>query len=362
MKVVISTFFQGTHVGAVLQAYALVRVLMNSGCTVELLRYRPKPTLGLATRVRQRLLDVLSGKHSLLRGYNEFRNRFIPQTSRAYSTLVELEADPPRADVYVCGSDQIWNPRILPGGRFDPAYFLSFAPQGTKKIAYAASMGGYVPNYQERDFLERVLGDFAAVSVRERAAQEVVAPLVPFAVETCLDPTLLVSNYNEILTESTDDADYVVVYALSLTPAVKQAASKVSKHLGVPIRTLSNSRFSRNILGSRMPARDPAEWLQAIRGAAAVITNSFHGLAFSILFQKKVAIVPWDQPFEKRNDRLIQLCDFLGMRSSILQADEQAAGISEPDWAEVSSRLTRRRADSLDFLMSALKAASDAEA
>ena len=144
MKVSLITFHFATSYGAVLQAYALCRVLTQAGHEVEIADYRPETMTNRPDWRRDRFYGFHPAHFEwwlTRRRFARFRTTFLPLSRKIYRTYAELQADPPDAEVYICGSDQIWNPQLT-NGSLDPAYFLEYAPAGRRRIAYAASMGG----------------------------------------------------------------------------------------------------------------------------------------------------------------------------------------------------------------------------
>lgn len=137
--------------------------------------------------------NLIHRKNAL--SYDDFVKKHLTQT-RLYRTLEELKEDPPEEDVYIAGSDQIWNPKVL-GRDLDRAYFLDFGPDTVRKIAYAASTGE-APDETERKAIIKNCSSLSAISLREDC--EGLTEYANGKSHVCLDPTLLLraEDYREI--------------------------------------------------------------------------------------------------------------------------------------------------------------------
>lgn len=178
------TFHFAHHYGAQLQAYATMRAIRGLGASCEIIDYRLPHTTqtNRLFKAPAGVRDLVSNAHTALH-YPAFKARFerfeafvsqeMALSSRRYASFDALEAEPPAYDVYVAGSDQIWNPHIFQDKAFDRAFLLAFAQAG-RKIAYAPSLG--VPELPEdkRAELKALLEPFTALSVRERRGQMLI--------------------------------------------------------------------------------------------------------------------------------------------------------------------------------------------
>jgi hypothetical protein len=304
VRVGIVTFHAANSCGAVLQAYALCRTLAEFGCRPSVIDYRPKfiaarPTpmarrpAGIAEKVLRKLRNrqFTESLKSVVRSrrYERFRRRFLPTTERTYWSIEELRADPPRVDVCICGSDQIWNQNLL-GERLelDPTFFLDFAPPGVRRVAYAPSQGGVPFPEDVRGQIAALLEKFSAISGREDDVGANVRQLTGREAPTVLDPTLLVQDYSAV-TRSPRRAprQYIAAFPLDYSPQFIACVRKARELLGLPVvnigaRPLPGADFNRNCLG-------PSEWLGWMRNASFVCTNSFHGTALSLVFRRNFA-------------------------------------------------------------------------
>ena len=375
MQVGIITFHFALNYGAILQAYALSECIKSLGHDAFLVDYRPdyhvKRFQWNWTRCGLHLTNLT---HPLLhKRFGEFSSKHLRLSSRSYKTLEELTASPPEADAYICGSDQIWNPVLTD---MDPAYFLTFAPQGTRRIAYAGSFGK--PELRTED-LKRIRPYLQAIehlSVREASAVRIVNDACGKQAEHVLDPTLLIDNYDSVETHSPVKNRYVLVVILQNNSLLRQAADFVSRSLQLPKVVINN--YSARIwqLSGKRVFPGPGGYLNLFRNAAYVVTNSFHGMIFSLVFNKPFIVTSLSGNVSEGNIRTTGLLRFTKLSegniriTGLLKSTELSgyfleifsessirkilASAIDLDWAPVRMRLHKLRQDSLRFLQESL--------
>ena len=183
-------------------------------------------------------------------------------------------------DVYICGSDQIWNPNVVSkDGKLDPIYFLNFANKLAKKISYASSMGGYRLTDSEQEQVKDLLKDFTTISVRESDTQKVLSQLLKREVFHVLDPTLLLSKeeWFEVLeidkNYRSQKEDYILVYMLPRVPLMKKVVKFFVKRFVAKVVTLEQ-KF-KSFIKADVHIRDagPIEFIELFANARFVITN-----------------------------------------------------------------------------------------
>ncbi len=270
-----------------------------------------------------------------------------------YKTYEELQAANLDLDAYIVGSDQVWNPSHI--GGFDPAYFLNFAKEGRKKISYAASVGSDYIHPKYKDDIKDSLASYTAISVRERSIQDEVQELTTKPVEVVLDPTMLLEkeDYEEIKVESSIKEPYILVYMMEKNQQVVSLANTISISLGLP--TIQR-RYTKGLINQLPPfyTADAGEFIGLIEGAECVITNSFHGTVFSILYNKPfVSMLHSDT-----GSRTVDLLTELGLESHILYDISDFKEFSMfhiEDPAEIRIRLENLRRSSSEFLLKSLE-------
>jgi hypothetical protein len=362
MKVGVITFHSANNYGATLQAWALQKVLKDFGLDAGVIHYHPDIIDGLydpmkGRRGLKRLLKkfrlLLVGRESLLR-YNKFQN-FLKKRFHLlgdFKTYTELKAAGLNLDAYITGSDQVWNPVHI--GGFDPAYYLDFAEPGKKKLSYAASIGSdYIhPKYKEN--MRKSLSTFTGISIRESSIREAVQELTDVPVKLVLDPTMLLvkEDYEEIKVKSPIKEPYILVYMIEKNSQVISLANMISISLGLPVLLRRPVKGQVNKLPPFYTA-DAGEFLGLIEGASYVITNSFHGTVFSILYGRPfVSLLHSDT-----GSRVVDLLTELGLQSHILYdvADFHDFSMFRfENLEEVQNRIESLKKASKDFLAESL--------
>lgn len=385
MNVGILTFHFSDNYGAALQAYALRRWLTEQGHRASFIDYRPAhierggrlslPTspARLKANVKVAYLALSSFVHQHFGHpgqrdkFQRFREQYlgIGRAAAPGDPLASLAAA--RAfDLIVAGSDQIWSPSQHFG--FDPNYFLAFAESfGARKIAYAASFGRDQVSPGEAAQLPYLLQHFDAISVREASAVALVERATGQPPANVPDPTLLHGDYSA-LTErapAPHHGPYVFCYGLRSPDNIRPSAECVSRELGCPVLSPHNPHRRWPEIGHTVYP-DPGEWVSLVQHAQFVVTNSFHGTVFALLFRKPFIVAGLTGEKASANARALNLLRAVGLERRF------AAGFSAPnvrslvasdiDWADVEQRLTAMRHTGQAFLHAQLEAVVPGEA
>ncbi|WP_332742458.1 polysaccharide pyruvyl transferase family protein [Hydrogenophaga sp.] len=379
MNVGILTFHFSDNYGAALQAYALRRWLMEQGHHASFIDYRPAhiehggrlclPTspARLKANLKVVYLAVSSfiNEHFGNRGQREkfvrFREQFLDVRRDAAPTDNGASLAAAQAyDLIVAGSDQIWSPSQHFG--FDPNYFLAFARRyPARKISYAASFGRDRVSASEAAQLPPLLRNFDAISVREASGVTLVERATGHRPANVPDPTLLHSDYAELTDRAPPEHvdPYIFCYGLRSPDNIRQTADLISKQLSCPILSPHNPHRRWVEIGDTVHP-DPGEWVSLIRNARFVVTNSFHGTVFSLLFKKPFIVAGLTGDKAPANARAIHLLRAVGLESrfapSFSAQNTQALMAREIDWADVDQRLADLRQAGNAFLSMQLKA------
>jgi len=357
-RIGIVTFHRAVNYGAVLQAYALQKSVEKLGINCDIIDYRNKK------------LEESYHEHSLrkCRTPKDFAKFFLrPKTkqpkykkfqafrethlslSAPCSTAEELSKLADGYDSFIVGSDQVWNYNIT---GFDSSYFLDFVEDQKKRNAYAASFGiDTIPlEYQEQ--YKNYLDGLNYIAVRERQGQKIIKDLTGRDVEIVLDPVLLLSEkeWSQISANPIEmpKGDYILSHHYSRTPTMNAFLERLSKKTGCKI--LSVFRGSRDPMNA-ITADDPGplEFIKLYKDARYVVTNSYHGAIFAIIFQKNFFLEMLPPP-AKVNSRLRMLLDLfdLGSREII---DGENFHINEPiKYEKVLEILSQERERSINYL------------
>jgi hypothetical protein len=275
------------------------------------------------------------------RNFDEFREKYIKQSERIYYSYQELVDVPPDADAYVTGSDQVWNPDLLLFKKTKnqtKAYFLDFADERKKRIAYAASFG---KERLDNNFIGEIiplLKKFTYVSVREKSGLDLCRQCGVKA-EWIPDPTMLLSasDYRALyspIVRSNAGGPYCLLYMLSNKCNFPiKAIYDWAKIKNIKMRYITgNLKYDKY---EKIYAAIP-EWLYLIDKAEYVITNSFHCSVFSLLFQKRFGVIPLVGKFSGMNSRFDSLFETFGIKQRFMD-DSFAVLNTDIDWDKVDA-------------------------
>ena len=369
MKIGILTFHCAHNYGAVLQCYALQEMLKNMGHDVEIIDYRPEYLLApyrkfsvsrfrygnlwLITKacIREFLLLV-----KRIRRYNAFQT-FINKRFNL-SSLVKGKAIPSIYDVYIIGSDQIWNPSITKG--FDPVYFAYFDfKKGIKKyISYAASMETKELDEEAKKYCEKALMNFDAVSVRETQLKTLLQPLTGKNIELVLDPTLLADKkiWDAIAVRPNVNKKYILVYQVRYNVNTIRIARQLAKDIDAEV--IEITAFPRICFSNKSKqCESPEKFLGWIKNADCVVTTSFHGAAFSVIFNRPFYCIKLDDDSDTRSASLLKS---IRLENRLIDKSENPA-FSPIDYSEANKRLEYLQSISTAFLTKAIENASKRE-
>lgn len=379
MKIGIITFHFVNNQGALLQCFALKKVLEKNGHDVSVIDYRPgyhseryatvknpfkvarwyyrkygnwpvlrRIVLYIKVFLKSIIEDLKHSRDSSEGTIDDFAASWFNLTKR-YISLAALKKEPPECDAYVCGSDQIWNPDVL-NQEYDEAYFLQFGEPNVKRVAYAASMGR-APKISEISDLNGLCKDFTAISLREYDAKTIAE--MDRTVHICLDPTLLLdrSDFDTVKERINENGPFVFVYGFETNEKIKTAVDAALKKYNCKIINGSPERINLDVDCIRVQHYSPSEFLSYIEQAACVVTNSFHGTALSIIYHKDFICVP----HTTRGNRMTDLLGKLRLENRIWNGQESDIFIEEKiDYVRVEDTLRELRQDSLKFLLDAL--------
>lgn len=341
MKIGILTFWKTEdNYGQLLQCYATQTYLQSLGHDTFLIKatngrnYNPtiKEQLFSKLRTAYRLFPypiylvkrclsslcytLLHGKlkpNTVNRGFENFRKDYLNCTDKEYS-LDDLKCNPPYADAYIVGSDQIWNTT-------DGIFFLSWAPEQVKKIAIAASFGSRSSSPDFAALISPWLKRFDLISVREKSGVDICRQAGIENASLIVDPTLLLraDQYNKIASKSSQREPYIFVYFLGTRTEIRwNEIHSFARSKGLKIKYVGSQGQEDKF--SKMEATIE-EWLSLMANADYVITNSFHGTIFAMQFHKKFMVYPVKGVVKKMNDRLTTLLNPLGLSGRIYQGN-----------------------------------------
>lgn len=350
--------------GASLQAYALLAYLESMGHTVEIIDYKPNylsrhyQLWSIDNPIYDRpfikllyLLAKLPGRLLSLhrkRTFDKFTKQYLKRTSCRFHSNEELKANPPQADVYIAGSDQIWN-TLFQNGR-DAAFYLDFAPTTARRVAYAASFATEDVVEDFKPFVQRMLQNFDAVSIRERYSLPLLNSLGRCDGVYVCDPVFLLSkeHWNRLLPSKCEEDKYVLVYDAEKSAEIKDVTKKIAMEKGLKIYNVSAFRIG--YADRELWDISPMEFVRLIRDAVFVVSNSFHATAFSLIFERDFCVV---NRSERINERMKSLLTSYGISERLVTRHSDTL-LKSVDYRKIASMLQRDIAYSKDFLQSQL--------
>lgn len=371
MKIGIITMPLGMNYGGILQAYALQKVLekYNQDPKHIFIKYRfsqlslsektyayskriLKNILGMRTpilleRTMSRLLPIVT------QNTTHFINNNI--SSVEYNSYYDIKEDD--FDAYIVGSDQIWRPKYL-ANKIDNS-FLDFTDSwNVKRIAYAASFGTDAWEYteeQERKCRELVK-KFDAVSVREDSGIQLCKDHLNINSEVVLDPTLLLDkeNYSSLIEQIVSPKSKGNLYYYILDESEEKM--DLVRDIANEYRMMPFKVNAKHIDDFRVPDNEkvlpPVEqWIRGFHDADFVVTDSFHGCVFSIIFQKQFVVLGNKKRGQSRFTSLLKL---FGLEDRLVSSVTECHGLRTIDYDIVRGKVNKWQEKSLNYLNHAL--------
>ena len=363
MKVGILTFPNSTSYGATLQMYALYHMVNKLGHETEIINYynvymkaekHYRSHGACAFRKRLRLLAKNMLHVKLYRNFARFEKKlFILYPSKVVTSKNVLPEIGSRYDAVVCGSDQVWNPHITDS---DLSYFLNFCGETTRRISYAPSFGVETLSPALAKAAAAELNQFHAISVREKSGGVLVEGMTGKDVPIVVDPTLLLNSTDWEQLETPHhlgNGDYILYYTVCGSESLFEYCRRLSAETGMRIVVIGGNRMrnmkKRDSMLSYAVDISPSEWLYLIHHARYVVTNSFHGTAFSVNFRKDFYV----EFSSATNSRLEHITDVLGLKDRIV-SDGMVAIPSKCDYSVANEVLPILRGNSVKYLENAL--------
>ena len=320
MKICTITCQNAVNHGARLQCYALVHWLQMQGHDVEVIDYRPSYSLdarlwywpGISIRKWVKLLlYYTTRKRNIERRkyFDAFSRKYIPLTKLVYHNIDELRKNPPEADLYIAGSDQIWNTTFVNG--IDPAYYLDFGSNNIRRESFAASFATKSLKPGTDCFVKEQLKKFDKITVREQSALAILDSLGLKGTQQ-EDPVFLLSSteWDKVADGSGAGEKYLLVYDFYLGNDIKSEAQRIAKEIGLKIFSICRSNLS--YADKNYVYAGPETFVSLIKHASYVVSNSFHGTAFAMIYGVPFRVI--DRP-DGLNIRMHDLLERKGYSS-----------------------------------------------
>lgn len=364
-KIGILTYHSGYNYGACLQAYALQTTLKKFGFDSEIINFETEAFVAsreMFSRRPRRMKEIIknvtrvpywSSLHERERMFNSYTFDVLNSSPR-YRTEQEVIDHAEDYDCIICGSDQIWNlTHVKDDPAITPLFFLNF-PKRQRRVAYAASFAGFtkIAHLHEDEFLPW-LKEFDAISIREQDGYDYVKSK-GIECTLALDPTILLDkdDYEPICRERLIDGKYILMFGWNTNKDLIEVAKAVSKKLGLPVYNIVPPPRAMFCGIPRKLDVGPCEFLSMVKNAEFVVTNSFHGTAFSTTFERPYVSVITGKADTRMNSLLMQL----GLSNHLVTKDNvDVDRMMATDFVSIRERKDALRRTSFDFLKSALK-------
>lgn len=371
MKTGIITWWRNNY-GSILQAYALQQVL-NEFDDVEyeiISQYDKNPAnaknffrkirqIGFLNTLKRTFWRFMFPKlKNRTSAMQNFISKNLKVSEKSYNSENIAETNK-IYDTFICGSDQIWNPKLT---SLDSIYWLKFADKSKKKIAYAPSIGVEELSETEQKTVRENLSDFSGISCRELGGTKLLNSVLKD--KECIkvvDPTLLVKKavWDNISENFSDCKPYVFVYFLRCDKSARKAVEKFAKekNLGIVTFPFLEAEYTEKydfIFGDKKVwDASPADFVSYIRNADYVITDSFHASVFSIIYHKEFYVFP--KKGKAQMQRLVSLISENGMDNRIVKCYEDISAVKPVDWQKTDLIMEKNRKSSYDYLKKSLE-------
>ena len=317
-KVGILTLPITTNYGGILQLFALYKVLQNLGYDVKHIRRRWNSSHYSLLHKFKRLIY----QNLILFKFKRFEKDYIPNCTKKIESDIDFKNQCDEFDVVVVGSDQVWRSKNTRG--VGDNYFLDFKNEKVKKVAYAASFGidywDEITHKHTTD-VKKYLEDFTTITVREKSGVCICQDTFGVNAVQVLDPTLLLTSTDYInyfnLKKRTDNRKILGVYLLDETPEKNQFINTFALKHGYNVKYINKTFLSKfdGILNQDFTKSSIKSWLEGIYNSDFVITDSFHGTVFSVIFKKSFYTI---DNIQRGSTRFTSLFDFLGIKKRLI--------------------------------------------
>ena len=346
------TYHKHDNYGAVLQCYALQQTILGMGQETEVLNYAchyVQNPFSIEAMKKKGFVGYLLGIFGWMsrlprrKKFASFRKKYLsiglPVTAKDLSKIEE------KYDLFVVGSDNVWNPEIT---NFDPTYYLNFISDSRKKTSYAASFGlGEIPE-KWRPYCQKWLSSFSRIGMREKEGAQAVQELLNREASVVLDPTMLLSGQEWAdrfkLAQKTPKEKYLLVYQMVPSARLLELAEEAAQQLQCKIKCVPFP-FGKIIRCRSCLRMGPVEWLESIYHADFIITDSFHGTVFSILFHKKFAVC-----ISQLGNRIRNILENLGLELVLCNEKDKLDTNPPINYKTVEEKLAFLREKSQEYL------------
>lgn len=367
------TWYNALNYGTCLQSYALVTIIKNLGYNVyipETLKYYYWDFFDHPFITIKRIFELFQNKYTKRNKKIILHEEYVTRQSKindfvfkynniylikSYFDFIKMQKD---TDIYLTGSDQIWNPYIL-----REAFLLTFVKDKKRKVAYSSSIGvNEIPKCKRRLY-KRALSQFYKIGVREKTAQVVLSNLLNRNIQNVLDPVYLLdkNNWYNIISKVPHkiNDDFILCYFVGTNISWQVDIKKLSDKEKIQVHTITSEARIIPDFGFVHADYGIDDFLASIYNAKYVITDSFHAIAFCIIFNKNFVVYKRfkDNEGESQNSRIYDILRLFKLEDRLISSYDDLENIlnKQINYENVNNILEQERSKSLDFLMEELK-------
>lgn len=355
-KVAFITVHVGFNFGSILQSIATAKVINSLDKECELINYIPDRVTysRFFKKMFSGILPFFRGIISLPnyinnnRLYGSYLEKYCKVSKPIYDKD-DFAKKCPKADYYITGSDQVWNSKHNEG--FNDRYYFASLPKDTIKISFASSIGSTTLDDEEMNKIRTLLGNYKAISVREKSAKELLAS-IGLNSEHLLDPTFMLdrkewANYMNKRIVKEKYLFIYIPYSIVSKEEIYKLARQVANEKNLKIITFSWNLKNEPLADKTVKFANPGDFLSLMHHADYVITNSFHGTAFSINLNKQFSVF-MPKAYSTRINSIIDLC---GLHQRVVTEDYGISDVNKAiDYDKVNAILDKERIRSIEFL------------
>lgn len=368
-KIAIMTWLYNGNYGTVLQAYALHTFVKNAGYDVENINYK--------SSLKTKLKNWIVNKNSPALFVGKFKEKFSKTDSVANEKrnenfsdflksnikLTELASSPDELlkfgnnyDAFICGSDQIWSPYLM-----NPPYFLSFVPDKKPKIAYAPSFGVTSTSAKKEKMICDFVKRFDYVSIREKQGSDFLKRITGRDYPVMVDPTMLLErkDWEKCIGDRIEKEKYIFCYMLTYNQKYVNAVKEYADKNKLKVILIKKDIGFENTGFTIVEDAGPQQWLNYIKYAENVFTDSFHGAIFSIIYHKELVLFKRfsDKSGASQNSRIYTLTEMLSIKDRIVDEAslDKIGNMSAVDFEKTDCIMQTNAKKSGDWLLDALE-------
>lgn len=373
MKSVGLITYYGNNYGGILQAYALQQVVEGFGYDCKLIsndflyqkrslnriralmvNFRVALKNPVAYMKKRRVYKSFSKQIAQnARVFDAFRQEQLLIDNTCYTSYAEYVNSPPLYDVYLCGSDQIWNPNLYSDNGF---YFADFAPENALKVSYSSSMGVSILTEKQVNFIAPLLRKIKIISTREQSCADLIRKISNKDARVVLDPTLLLDGdkWSSMASARLIKEPYVFCYLFGERTYYEQVKKQIKETTGMKIVCIPFVARELSSDDEKVFDAGPADFVSLIKNASLVLTDSFHATAFSINLKTPFLSLYRFEKNDKKsmNDRLVSILNIVGLSDRLIDEGDfiSSETLIDMDFENAHAILDLKREEDREFL------------